>query len=303
MHILHEAAWLWQRRCQREPVAQPNFSEHPDPDPLLAFFEESPDRRPAEAAETVEPAVNQQDRPVAAAEAAGAELRTRLERAERQIERALLDLSTLKSDLATLVGAVEDIKRRLSRPATQPAAVAAPPRRLSKPRTVAAIVLLLTAGAALWGVYSVATYDLPEPPPVEIESSSVAPAEDAAPASTQGFGGTGAVVVPATAPPPSAVATGPARAAPAPAKRSLAGNPAPRAVSYVGTLTVESDPDGDVYLNRKNVGRTPVRLEKLRAGSHLIWIERDGYRRWTRVVAVAADRVSRVSASLDPLSR
>ena len=38
--------------------------------------------------------------------------------------------------------------------------------------------------------------------------------------------------------------------------------------------------------NRKTVGSTPLRVEKLRAGSHLIWIERDGYRRWTRVVAV-----------------
>ena len=37
-------------------------------------------------------------------------------------------------------------------------------------------------------------------------------------------------------------------------------------------------------------------LENLRAGSHLIWIERDGYRRWTRVVQVPADRVTRVSA-------
>jgi hypothetical protein len=46
-----------------------------------------------------------------------------------------------------------------------------------------------------------------------------------------------------------------------------------------------------------------MRLEDLRAGSHLIWIEREGYRRWTRVVAVAADRISRVSVSLEPLSR
>jgi hypothetical protein len=80
-------------------------------------------------------------------------------------------------------------------------------------------------------------------------------------------------------------------------------NSPPRVVSYVGTLTIDAEPAGDVFVNRKRVGRTPMRLEDLRAGSHLIWIEREGYRRWTRVVAVAADRISRVSVSLEPLSR
>ena len=62
-------------------------------------------------------------------------------------------------------------------------------------------------------------------------------------------------------------------------------------VSYVGTLSIDADPDGEVFVNRQDAGRTPIRLDKLRAGSHLIWIERDGYQRWTRVVQVQADRV------------
>jgi hypothetical protein len=74
-------------------------------------------------------------------------------------------------------------------------------------------------------------------------------------------------------------------------------------VNFVGTLTIDAEPAGEVFVNRRSAGRTPLRLDNLPAGSHLIWIEREGYRRWTRVVAVVADRVSRISASLDPLSR
>ena len=71
----------------------------------------------------------------------------------------------------------------------------------------------------------------------------------------------------------------------------------------MGTLSIDAAPAGEVFIDRQVAGRTPVRAENLRAGSHLIWIDRDGYRRWTRVVSVAADRVTRVSATLDPLSR
>lgn len=77
----------------------------------------------------------------------------------------------------------------------------------------------------------------------------------------------------------------------------------PTQTVYVGTLSIDAAPAGEVFINRRVAGRTPLRAENLRVGSHLIWIERDGYRRWTRVVSVAADRVTRVSANLDPLSR
>jgi hypothetical protein len=43
-------------------------------------------------------------------------------------------------------------------------------------------------------------------------------------------------------------------------------------------------------------------LTNLRAGSHLIWIERAGYHRFTRVVQVIADRVTRLSAELEPIA-
>jgi len=56
-----------------------------------------------------------------------------------------------------------------------------------------------------------------------------------------------------------------------------------------------------VFLNRQSAGHTPLRLTNLRAGSHLIWIQREGFKRWTGVVQVPADRVSRLSAALEPL--
>jgi hypothetical protein len=71
----------------------------------------------------------------------------------------------------------------------------------------------------------------------------------------------------------------------------------------VGTLSIDAAPAGEVFINHQASESTPVRAENLRAGSHLIWIERDGYRRWTSVVSVAADRVTRVSAQLAPLPR
>ena len=71
----------------------------------------------------------------------------------------------------------------------------------------------------------------------------------------------------------------------------------------MGTLSIDAARAGEVSIDRQVAGRTPLRAENLRAGSHLIWIEREGYRRWTRVVAVPADRVTRVSAKLEPLVR
>ena len=70
-------------------------------------------------------------------------------------------------------------------------------------------------------------------------------------------------------------------------------------VQFVGTLTVDSEPAGSaVFIDRELVGETPVELTRLRAGSHVVRIERDGYDRWTTAVHVAADKLTRVNAGL-----
>jgi PEGA domain len=70
---------------------------------------------------------------------------------------------------------------------------------------------------------------------------------------------------------------------------------------FVGTLEITSDPPGAaVLVDRKRVGQTPIEVSQLQSGSHVIWIERSGYLRWTAAVHVSADKLTRVSARLEP---
>ena len=71
---------------------------------------------------------------------------------------------------------------------------------------------------------------------------------------------------------------------------------------FVGDLEVSSEPPGAaVYLDTKPVGQTPLSLRKIRAGSHVLWVVRDGFARWTRGVQVSANNRTRVSAALEPI--
>ena len=134
--------------------------QDPDLDPLLAFFEEH---------------VKSPEPPEPPKDAPAEDLRVRVDRLDRQVERALIDITSLKSDLATLVGAVEEIKKRQSRPAATPVTVVAiPPPRVVRARTVTTILVLIALGAMAWGLISATTSDVPEPPPIESQSSTTA---------------------------------------------------------------------------------------------------------------------------------
>ena len=229
-----------------------------------------------------------------------ADLRHRLELAERLLDASVNEVVTLKSDLATLVTMVEDIRKRPSRRKAPlqllPGQSAA---RISGVRAMTAAVVLAALATGAWGLMTFAPDEVSEAPAAESEPAKPVPSRRRAsiPGRRPRYRTRRAprrrrerLCRPHPAPAPAPPARPPARAAPRPA-------------GYVGTLTIDASPGGEVFLNRQSVGPTPVRLEKLRAGSHLIWIEREGYRRWTRVVAVTADRISRVSADLDPISR
>jgi predicted nuclease with TOPRIM domain len=70
---------------------------------------------------------------------------------------------------------------------------------------------------------------------------------------------------------------------------------------FVGALVVRSEPVGAaVFINQKLVGETPLQLRGLRAGSHAVRIERQGYERWTVAVLVPADKQALVQATLQP---
>jgi hypothetical protein len=71
---------------------------------------------------------------------------------------------------------------------------------------------------------------------------------------------------------------------------------------FIGVLGVASVPTGAaVFIDQQDIGKTPLQLKRLRAGSHAIRIEHEGYERWTTAVLVPADKQTRVSAKLRPV--
>jgi serine/threonine protein kinase len=69
---------------------------------------------------------------------------------------------------------------------------------------------------------------------------------------------------------------------------------------FVGGLTVVSRPPGaNVFVDGKMVGTTPISLPAVAAGSHVVRLDHDGYRRWTSSVRVVASEQNRVTASLE----
>ncbi len=151
----------------------------------------------------------------------------------------------------------------------------------------AAIGVAGLVGATWFWSYSTEVSPQPAPLPIEatVSASTIGKAPDA--------------VIPVTPAAPAAV-----EKAPAPSAAPIRDAPVrttPRRIDYLGTLSIEALPEAEVFINRKPAGRTPVRLTDLKAGSHLVWLQRDGFRRFTRVVQVPADRVTRVSATLDPV--
>ena len=290
-------------------MSQPQPEE---PDPLLGFSLESTDVVPpiVPAEPVKQPELNTGDAlpPSSLSRDVQAAV-DRVDLMQRSLDDSKAEVASLKSEVATLVRALEDIKRQVSR---APVLIkeGRPSKTFSWTRAAsaaAALVIGLSVAVLSWVNFTRADTTIATP---EIKQAAIAPvvAQLAAAEPTP--------VTPPVSPPPPApapperapaartpvapapVAPAPA-AAPPPARASIA---TPKPVTYVGTLSIDAAPSGEVFVDRKAAGRTPLRLTNLRAGSHLIWVERDGYRRWTRVVQVPADRVSRVSAELEPIA-
>jgi hypothetical protein len=82
--------------------------------------------------------------------------------------------------------------------------------------------------------------------------------------------------------------------------RQAVRDPSPPPV-FAGNLAVQSNPaGGTVFIDRQRVGETPLRLTRLTAGSHVVWIESEGHARWTAAVQVNTDKLVRVNATLQP---
>lgn len=68
---------------------------------------------------------------------------------------------------------------------------------------------------------------------------------------------------------------------------------------FVGTLVVNSSPSGAaVRINQRQVGLTPLRVRSQPAGTHAVWIEHEGYERWTAAVLMPAGKVTTIVARL-----
>jgi hypothetical protein len=197
---------------------------------------------------------------------------------DESVERLTSDVASLKLELATLVSALREVQYQQAGYRTPLRVKALPSEAPNRPSMVpAAIVVLLAAALLSWQV-------IVTPPPGQAQASRPMPADATRAADDRG--------------------PAPLTAASEAASRSTDPPPTPlvRPTIYKGTLTVNADrPGATVFVNRQSVGTAPVRLRNLRAGAHLVWVESEGYRRWTRVVTVPAERVTRVSADLEPL--
>jgi len=263
-------------------------SDRADSDPLLDFLSEvegfEPPVQPVEQTElpSVVPPPEMLDEPIDP-------LRERIEKLEQARDDATKEVAELRSQLATLVRATRDIDKRVDR-ATAPARPAI--TRPTRYRVVTAIVGMIFGIALVGSLWSYATTNRNPVVVPAVAASPPAPVDPPVPADPPVP--TEAIAVrTAESPKVASTTSTPPRQQP---------QPAPARTGYFGTLSIDASPGGQVLVNGQEAGRTPLRLDNLKAGAHLVWIEREGYRRWTKVVDVAAGRVSRVFADLEPIA-
>jgi len=158
----------------------------------------------------------------------------------------------------------------------------AKPKRSSAGIVVGAIVLV---AAGVGGYLALGRKTAPPPP-----QASVPPAPPPAP-----------VAVPvetdrvAPQPPPPSTGSNTRRQTPPPAPP-----PAPPAAAAQGFITVNSIPPGEVFIDGRDVGPTPVVEFSVSAGRHTIRVERAGYKTRTETVDVPPNGPVRKNWVLDP---
>lgn len=68
---------------------------------------------------------------------------------------------------------------------------------------------------------------------------------------------------------------------------------------FVGSLRIDSLPQGArVFIDRKEVGMTPLLMANLVAGSHAVRLEAEGHTPWSSAIRVIADRQTDVRTIL-----
>jgi hypothetical protein len=97
-------------------------------------------------------------------------------------------------------------------------------------------------------------------------------------------------------PPPATAA-----ASPVPAPKVTAPDQSASGQGFTGTLEIITEPAGaKVFVDQQLVGESPVLMSALRAGSHVVRLEGDGYERWSRAIMVPSGKQTVVNARLEP---
>jgi PEGA domain len=74
--------------------------------------------------------------------------------------------------------------------------------------------------------------------------------------------------------------------------------------AFVGAVAVDSEPTGAaVFIDGESVGVTPLVNWELRAGSHVVRVEVDGYERWSTAIQVVTQKTVNLVATLQPIRR
>jgi len=155
-----------------------------------------------------------------------------------------------------------------------------------------------TSGAASGKPFSESTVDAPvrveEPPIVAAPDPKPVPAP---PAPRRSEARTAKPAVPAPA--PRRRESEPA-VAPAPPQTDVTRSEPVFTPSGPGSLQVVSRPSGaQVFLDGRSVGRTPLLIPEVTAGSHEVRLDLPGFNRWVTTVDVKAGSAERVAASLE----
>lgn len=91
-------------------------------------------------------------------------------------------------------------------------------------------------------------------------------------------------------------------AEPTPGKASESRVASPDRLQFRGALSVDTDVAGaGVYVDGHLAGLTPLMDWQVRAGSHVVRIELDGYQRWSAVIRIVADQTNHLDAKLRPI--
>jgi hypothetical protein len=93
-----------------------------------------------------------------------------------------------------------------------------------------------------------------------------------------------------------------AKSAAAPARRPPPERAAQAPVTFTGTLFVDSHPQGaTVVIDGKPMGKTPLRLNDVRIGTHVVRLELARHRPWYSTARVVAGQDVRVAGSLEEI--